>query len=215
MLKMNFDASYSSAYSSSELNSSPVSLSPTAELQRGKETPIVLRTVPCSLGFLLVAATPKGLCSVALGDSAEQLVATLHLAFPEAEINASDALLIDWTDLLLAHLSGHQHHLDLPLDVPATAFQRRVWQILQSINYGDTRSYSQVAEMLGQLQAVRAVARACATNPVALVVPCHRVLRSDGSLGGFRWGLERKQALLAQERQHCSARQFSQLSLLE
>ncbi|HEY9748927.1 MAG TPA: methylated-DNA--[protein]-cysteine S-methyltransferase, partial [Allocoleopsis sp.] len=160
-------------------------------------------------------ATPQGLCSVALGDSEAQLAAALHQAFPAAEMGSNHPRLADWIESILAHLAGHQHHLDLPLDVPATAFQWRVWQILRSINYGDTRSYSQVAEMLGQPQAVRAVARACATNPVALVVPCHRVLRSDGSLGGFRWGLERKQALLAQERQHRRVEQFTQLPLLE
>ncbi|MBD1862716.1 methylated-DNA--[protein]-cysteine S-methyltransferase [Trichocoleus sp. FACHB-46] len=159
-------------------------------------------TASCSLGLLLVAATPKGLCSVALGDSQEKLVAALRQDFPAANIHSDDSHLQAWSASLLRHLAGQEPRLDLPLDIPATAFQWRVWQILRSINYGDTRSYSQVAEMMGQPQAVRAVARACATNPVALVVPCHRVVRSDGSLGGFRWGLERKQALLAQERQY-------------
>jgi AraC family transcriptional regulator of adaptative response/methylated-DNA-[protein]-cysteine methyltransferase len=174
-----------------------------ATYQRGgKGAQICFKTVPCSLGFLLVAATPKGLCSVALGDSEERLVASLQQEFPAAEMQSDDAQLQAWIKSLLGHLAGREPHLDLPLNVQATVFQERVWQILRCINYGDTRSYSQVAEMMGQPQAVRAVARACATNPVALVVPCHRVVRSDGSLGGFRWGLERKRALLAQERQY-------------
>ena len=214
MLKIGADADYDSICSSDEIAPSQASGSLTAQ-RDGKEAQICFKVVPCSLGFLLVAATPQGLCSVALGDSEEQLVATLNQAFPAAEMGSNHSQLEDWLEALLANLAGNQHHLNLPLDVQATAFQWRVWQILRSIRYGDTHSYSQVADMLGQPQAVRAVARACATNPVALVVPCHRVLRSDGSLGGFRWGLERKQALLAQERQHRAIPQHSQLSLLE
>jgi O-6-methylguanine DNA methyltransferase len=104
-----------------------------------------------------------------------------------------------WVNSILNHLNGRQPHLDLPLDVRATAFQWRVWQELLKIPYGSTRSYSDIARALGQPTAVRAVARACATNPVSLVIPCHRVLREDGSLGGYRWGLERKQTLLDRE----------------
>lgn len=174
---------------------------PKTELHTG----YVCNIVPCSLGFLLVAATSKGLRSVTLGDSAETLVATLRQDLPTAEPGSDDARLQVWTRSLVEHLAGQNPHLDLPVDVQATAFQWRVWQILRSISYGETRSYAQVAEMIGQPQAVRAVARACATNPVALVVPCHRVVRSDGSLGGFRWGLNRKQQLLAQEREYSSS----------
>ncbi|MBD2096765.1 methylated-DNA--[protein]-cysteine S-methyltransferase [Trichocoleus sp. FACHB-591] len=177
-------------------------LTPATDQRWGKGAQVCFSTASCSLGLLLVAATPKGLCSVALGDSQEKLVAALRQDFPAANMHSDDSNLQAWSASLLRHLAGREPRLDLPLDIPATAFQWRVWQILRSINYGDTRSYSQVAEMMGQPQAVRAVARACATNPVALVVPCHRVVRSDGSLGGFRWGLERKQALLAQERQY-------------
>ena len=165
-------------------------------------TGYVCNIIPCSLGFLLVAATSKGLCSVTLGDSEETLLATLRQNLTTAELDSDNARLQAWTRSLVEHLTGQNPHLDLPVDVPATVFQWRVWHILRSISYGETRSYAQVAEMIGQPQAVRAVARACATNPVALVVPCHRVVRSDGSLGGFRWGLERKQKLLAQEREY-------------
>ena len=202
MLHVSFDASNSSTCALEKLAPARGNVTLATYEQGVKAARIRFGTVPCSLGFLLVAATPKGLCSVALGDSEEQLIASLHQEFPVAEIQSDDPQLQTWTESLLAHLAGQKPQLDLPLDVKATAFQWRVWQILRSINYGDTRSYSQVAEMMGQPQAVRAVARACATNPVALVVPCHRVMRSDGSLGGFRWGLERKQALLAQELQY-------------
>jgi AraC family transcriptional regulator of adaptative response/methylated-DNA-[protein]-cysteine methyltransferase len=106
-----------------------------------------------------------------------------------------------WVSSLLDHLNGEQIHLDLPLDFQATAFQWRVWEELRAIPYGTTRSYREIARSIGHPQAVRAVARACATNPVSLVIPCHRVIRGDGSLGGYRWGLERKQALLAREKQ--------------
>jgi AraC family transcriptional regulator of adaptative response/methylated-DNA-[protein]-cysteine methyltransferase len=111
----------------------------------------------------------------------------------------NDADLGPWVTTLLSYLNGGQPHFDLPLDVQATAFQRRVWESLQTIPYGSTRSYQKVAEVIGQPAAVRAVARACATNPVALVIPCHRVIREDGTLGGYRWGLARKQALLDME----------------
>jgi AraC family transcriptional regulator, regulatory protein of adaptative response / methylated-DNA-[protein]-cysteine methyltransferase len=129
------------------------------------------------------------------------LESALFAEYPAAEIarDGHGVNLSHWVDMLVSHLNGQQPHLDLPLDVQATAFQWRVWQELQSIPYGSTRSYSQVAKTLGQPKATRAVARACATNPVPLVVPCHRVVREDGNTGGYRWGLERKQQLLAQE----------------
>ncbi len=179
---------------------SPLGMTPATYRRGGKGAQIRFSIVPCSLGFLLVAATPTGLCSVTLGDATVTLEAALRQEFPAGEMQLDDSHLQTWTESLLGFLAGQEPQLDLPLDVPGTAFQWRVWQILRSIEYGDTRSYSQVAAMMGQPQAVRAVARACATNPVALVVPCHRVLRSDGSLGGFRWGLARKRDLLAQER---------------
>jgi O-6-methylguanine DNA methyltransferase len=106
-----------------------------------------------------------------------------------------------WAGTLLEHLHGRQPHLDLPLDVRATAFQWRVWQALRAIPYGSTRSYSEIAEAVGNPKAARAVARACATNPASVVIPCHRVVREDGGLGGYRWGMERKETLLAQEKE--------------
>src|SRR5262249_43044181 len=130
------------------------------------------------------------------------LETALKKEYPAAEIARDDERLADWAGELLKHLQGQQPHLDLPLDVQATAFQWRVWQELQAIPYGSTRSYGAIAAALGQPTAARAVARACATNPVAVVIPCHRVVREDGGLGGYRWGVERKQKLLEQEKEN-------------
>ncbi len=152
------------------------------------------------LGRLLVAATERGVSAVYLGDADAPLRRELRQEYPRAELYPAGGDFSRWVRALLAHLSGAQSKLDLPLDVRATAFQQRVWRELRRIPYGATRTYSQVARALGNPKATRAVARACATNPVSIVVPCHRVLREDGSLAGYRWGLRRKQALLAHER---------------
>jgi AraC family transcriptional regulator, regulatory protein of adaptative response / methylated-DNA-[protein]-cysteine methyltransferase len=154
----------------------------------------------CSLGLLLVAATERGICAVKLGDSDISLAADLTKEYPYAEIHRSDGTLREPVAQLLNYLSGKQPDLQLPLDIQATAFQWQVWENLRAIPYGETRSYGEVAKAMGRPSAVRAVARACATNPVALVIPCHRVIREDRSLGGYRWGLERKDVLLQQEK---------------
>ena len=167
-----------------------------AEYQRGGDAAQITYTIaPCSLGWLLLAATDKGICAVRLGDSEAELARTLTAEFPAAALNRGDAGLGLWLAALLAYLDGQQARLELPLDVRATAFQRRVWEALTAIPYGSTRSYGDVAAAIGQPTAARAVARACATNPAALIIPCHRVIRENGDLGGYRWGLERKQAL--------------------
>jgi len=152
------------------------------------------------LGRLLVAATERGVCFVSLADSDATLEAALAHEYPAATIARADARLGEWIGAVARHLAGDQPRLDLPLDVQATAFQWRVWEALKDIAYGDTRSYGQVAAALGHPNAARAVARACATNPVALVIPCHRVVREGGEMGGYRWGADRKRALL--EREH-------------
>ena len=154
-----------------------------------------------SLGRLLVAATSRGVCAVAMGSSDTELTRALSREYPAATIAADAGALAQWTKAILAHLAGSQPRLDLPLDVQATAFQWQVWQALASIPYGETRTYSQVASSIGKPRAVRAVARACATNPVALAVPCHRVVPAAGGEGGYRWGVNRKKALLAREGQ--------------
>lgn len=157
--------------------------------------------VESALGYLLVAGTEKGICAVRLGDSVQALETGLHATYPAAERITPIAALGEWVAALVRHLDGQQPHLELPLDVRATAFQRRVWQELQRIPYGETRTYSQVAAAIGSPKAVRAVGSACANNPVAVIVPCHRVVRTDGGLGGYRWGIDRKEDLLAAERQ--------------
>jgi len=146
-----------------------------------------------------VAATERGVCAVKLGDSDSVLAAELAREYPSAEIHRADPMLSEPVEKLLNYLSGKQPDLQLPLDIQATAFQWQVWENLRAIPYGETMSYGQVAKAMGRPTAVRAVARACATNPVALVIPCHRVIREDQSLGGYRWGLERKEALLGKE----------------
>ena len=136
-----------------------------------------------------------------LGDTAEALEADLLSEFPTARVvQDKSGKLHGWVMSILGYLDGREPDLDLPLDIRATAFQRRVWQELQKIPFGKTRSYAEVARRIGQPKATRAVARACAMNPVALMIPCHRVIREDGELGGYRWGMERKRALLERER---------------
>ena len=153
-----------------------------------------------SLGKILVAATERGISAVYLGDADSKLVEELRSEYPRAEISGGTDSFERWVKEIVQRVEGNPPRIDLPLDLQATAFQRRVWQELQNIPRGATRTYSQVARALGQPKAVRAVARACATNPVSIVVPCHRVIREDGNLAGYRWGLSRKEQLLAQER---------------
>jgi AraC family transcriptional regulator of adaptative response/methylated-DNA-[protein]-cysteine methyltransferase len=156
--------------------------------------------VDCHLGRLLVAATERGVCAVQFGDQDDKLTESLAAEYPAARIQHDDTGLTEWVEGLLRYLDGSQPDLGLPLDLQATAFQLRVWEELRKIPYGATRSYKQVALAIGQPTATRAVARACATNPVALITPCHRVIRESGDPGGYRWGLARKQKLLEQER---------------
>lgn len=156
--------------------------------------------IDCKLGRLMLAASERGICAVTMGDSDGALISELAKEFPEAKLIRSDLDLVDWATALREHLAGTRPDLDLPLDVLGTAFQQRVWAELRRIPYGQTRTYTQIAEAIGQPSAARAVARACATNPAALVTPCHRVIRGDGTLGGYRWGMPRKQTLLEQEK---------------
>ena len=151
------------------------------------------------LGRILVAATEKGICSIQFADSDEELEQGLKQEFPFAIRRRDDENMSELTEQLMRHMRGLEKSSSLPLDIQATAFQRRVWSYLQSIGFGETRSYSDVAKAIRRPSAVRAVARACATNPVAIAIPCHRILRSNGGLGGYRWGTERKKALLAME----------------
>ena len=170
-------------------------MSPEDKLVRIRRT-----TVDSSLGVLLVAATAKGLCYVALGDTEDEVEEALRTAYPEAEFTAGDAELEGWTQQVLSIIEEPGQPVDVPLDVEGTAFQQKVWRALQEIPLGTTVSYGELAQKIGAPKAARAVGHACATNKVALVIPCHRVVHQDGTLGGFYWGLERKKELLRREK---------------
>ena len=152
------------------------------------------------LGRMLIAATDKGICAIQFANSDQQLQQGLIREFPFAVRRRDDAAMSPWQESLTRLIQGQETNPSLPLDIRATAFQRRVWECLQKIPRGETRSYSAVAKKIGMPKATRAVARACATNPVAVAIPCHRVVRQDGELGGYRWGIERKGQLLALEK---------------
>lgn len=195
-----YGAGYGSASRVYEDAVSRLGMTPASYAKGGAGARIAYGAVESPLGLLLVAATAKGVCFVALGEDMASLEAELCAEFPKAEeICRDDDSIAPALEVLLDYLKGRTPHADLPLDVRATAFQRRVWQGLLAIPYGETRSYSALADILGMPKAQRAVGRACATNPVALVVPCHRVTRGDGGLGGYRWGVARKKSLLAHE----------------
>jgi len=194
-----YNAGYGSSSRLYERAPEQLGMTPAIYRQGGREMRIGYSIIDCPLGRLLVAATEKGICAVSLGDTDAELEQALRKEYPAAKIQRDGIELSQWANALLSYLNGEQPHLNLPVDVQATAFQWRVWEVLRAIPYGSTRSYGEIAQTLGDPKAARAVARACATNPVALVIPCHRVVREDGALGGYRWGLERKRLLLAGE----------------
>jgi AraC family transcriptional regulator of adaptative response/methylated-DNA-[protein]-cysteine methyltransferase len=159
-------------------------------------------TAQTALGIVLIAATAKGICKIAFGDNPAALEAELAQELSDAERIEDATRLAPFIAQIDAYLRGTREHFDLPLDISPTAFQQRVWDALQRIPYGQTRSYTDIAETLGSPRAVRAVANACASNPVALAIPCHRVVHKDGALAGYRWGTARKVALLSAEKEH-------------
>lgn len=192
-------AGYSSSSRLYERAAGRLGMTPGQYLKGG---PVAIRfaTAKCPLGRVILAATGRGVCWLSFGDTDRAMEAALRAEFPKATVSRNAADLAPWLAELQRHFAGEQPHLDLPLDVRATAFQRRVWDALLAIPYGETRSYKQVAEAIGAPTAVRAVARACATNPVAVVVPCHRVIGTDGKLHGYAGGLHRKKKLLDAEK---------------
>ena len=201
-----YEAGYGSSSRLYEEAGAGLGMTPGTYRRGGRGMRIGYTVVDCPLGRLLVAATDRGICAVSLGDSDAGLEAALLAEYPAADIRRDDGGLGEWIDVLLRHLNGDQPHLHLPLDVQATGFQGRVWVQLRAIPYGDVRTYGQIARAMGRPTAARAVGRACATNPVALVIPCHRAVGEDGSLTGYRWGLERKRLLLERERGQTPAR---------
>ncbi|HXN16887.1 MAG TPA: bifunctional DNA-binding transcriptional regulator/O6-methylguanine-DNA methyltransferase Ada [Candidatus Binatus sp.] len=197
-----YDAGYSSSSRLYERSPSQLGMTPATYRQGGAGMQIHYTIVDSALGRLLVGATDRGISALYLGEKDASLESALRKEYPRAEIDSDSARsknLAGWLGKILAHLRGKEPHLNLPTDVQATAFRRRVWEELKRIPYGATRTYSEVARAIGHPKAIRAVASACATNPVSVVVPCHRVVRADGNLAGYRWGLERKRALLEQE----------------
>jgi AraC family transcriptional regulator, regulatory protein of adaptative response / methylated-DNA-[protein]-cysteine methyltransferase len=200
-----YDAGYGSSSRLYERTASQLGMTPD-KYRRGAIAATIRYTCADSpLGRMLIAATERGICAIQFGRSDGELIEGLKREFPFAVRKQDEGGLQAWVRALLKHMLGKDLNAGgarsavkaaLPLDIRATAFQRRVWTYLQSIPFGTTKSYSQVAKAIGQPTACRAVARACATNPVAVAIPCHRVVREDGSMGGYRWGLERKKALL-------------------
>lgn len=197
------EAIYGAGYGSSgrfyERSTQLLGMTPSAYRKQAPDLAIRFAVGQCSLGAILVAATERGVCAVTLGDEPEPLVRELEQRFARATLVGADPAF----EALVAQVVGlvEQPRVDvrLPLDVRGTAFQQRVWAALTRIPAGETRTYTQLAEELGAPKAARAVARACATNPVAVAIPCHRVVRADTSLAGYRWGIERKRELLARE----------------
>jgi AraC family transcriptional regulator of adaptative response/methylated-DNA-[protein]-cysteine methyltransferase len=194
-----YDAGYGSGSRLYEQSTAHLGMQPSVYQKGGLGMEISYSTAACPLGRLLVAATERGISAVYLGDADGELEEALRREFPAARLRRDGAELSTWIAAIVRFLDGHQPDLQLPLDVRATAFQWRVWQELMQIPHGEVSTYSDIAQRLGQPGAVRAVARACATNPASLVIPCHRVVRRDGALGGYRWGLERKRSLLQRE----------------
>lgn len=161
--------------------------------------PIRFAAARTVLGWVLVAATERGVCAIGLGDSRGSLIGRLRTRFPGAKLLKGGADLIRWVGQVARSIEFPRSRLDLPLDIRGTAFQRRVWRELRTVPPGKTKSYSEIARRIGNPRAARAVARACASNPLAVAIPCHRVVRSDGEPGGYRWGIGRKRALLERE----------------
>jgi len=195
-----YDAGYGSSSRLYERTASQLGMTPD-KYRRGAIAASIRYTCSDSpLGRMLIAATERGICAIQFGRSDSELLAGLKREFPFAVRKVDEGGLQSWVEALLGHMSGKDLDSSLPLDIRATAFQRQVWTYLQSIPFGVTKSYIQVAKAIGRPSAARAVARACATNPVAVAIPCHRVVREDGTMGGYRWGMQRKRALLEMER---------------
>lgn len=195
-----YEAGYGSSSRLYEKASNQLGMTPATYGKGGAGMAIDYAIAACPLGRLLVAATERGICAVTLGDRDQELLENLQSEYPKARIEPDEARLREQVQSLLAYLEGELPHPALTLDTRGTAFQKRVWEELRRIPAGATASYGEIARRLGQPSATRAVAQACATNPVAIVTPCHRVIRENGELGGYRWGLARKRKLLELEK---------------
>jgi AraC family transcriptional regulator, regulatory protein of adaptative response / methylated-DNA-[protein]-cysteine methyltransferase len=199
-----YDAGYGSSSRVYERADTRLGMTPNQYRKGGAGIAITYVTVESPVSLMMIGATDRGLCFVQFGDTQRELLSQLEREYPAARLEPmkepSHPDFQRWIGALVAHLSGVQPNLNLPLDIRATAFQMRVWNYLQSIPYGQVQSYNEVAAGIGQPGAARAVARACASNTVAVVIPCHRVIRGTGELGGYKWGLARKRTLIDHER---------------
>ena len=200
-----YDAGYGSASRVYEHAAQRLGMTPGQYRRGGAGVEISYVCVKTSLGDMAIGATDRGICFLQFGESPEALESQLTREYPNARILRKETPkppFDAWANAIDRYLKGEQPHLDLPLDIRATAFQLRVWRYLQNIPYGDLQSYTEVAQGIGQPGSARAVAQACGKNVVALAVPCHRIIRGDGNLGGYRWGLHRKRVLIDLERAH-------------
>jgi len=199
-----YEAGYGSPSRVYERAAGRLGMTPAQYRASGAGVAITYAAIETPVGLMMIGATDRGVCFVQFGDSEAALAAELHREYAAARIEPMrephDAQLSRWASAIAEHLTGHRPHVDLPLDIRASAFQMRVWRCIQSIPYASVSSYGEIAAAIGLPGAARAVARACAANVAAIVIPCHRVIRRDGDLGGYRWGLTRKRALLDRER---------------
>ncbi|HET8622666.1 MAG TPA: bifunctional DNA-binding transcriptional regulator/O6-methylguanine-DNA methyltransferase Ada [Gemmatimonadales bacterium] len=194
-----YDAGYNSSARFYQDSQDVLGMTPTAYRAGGTDAEIRFAVGECSLGSVLVARSGQGVCAILLGDDPDQLARTLQERFPRAELIGGDPAFEELVAKVIGIVEAPSHGLDLPLDVRGTAFQQRVWRALRDVPAGATVSYAEIAKRIGAPTAVRAVAQACSANPLAVAIPCHRVVRTDGALSGYRWGVERKRALLARE----------------
>ena len=200
LAEVGYEAGYGSPSRLYDESKGTLGMTPGAYRKGGVDQEIRYGIAKTAIGFVLVARTARGVCRVSIGDQPEALESGLTREFPRAAATRDDRALADEMSAVLSILASDHPRLSIPLDVLATAFQRRVWNALQRIPRGETRTYAEVAASIGAPRAARAVARACATNPVALVIPCHRIVPAAGGTGGYRWGRDRKERLLDTER---------------
>ena len=194
-----YDAGFNSSSRFYESAAARLGMTPSAVRRGGEGEAIRFAIGEASLGAVLVAATDKGVCAITLGDDPDVLARELQDRFPRAELVGGDAAFERTIAAVIGLIEAPGKSLDLPLDIRGTAFQERVWRALRAIPPGRTATYAEIARAVGQPKAVRAVAQACAANPLAVAIPCHRVVRTDGDVSGYRWGVERKRALIARE----------------
>lgn len=194
-----FDAGYNANRRFYEKSGQMLGMTPTSYRAGGADTEIRFAVGECSLGSILVASSNRGICAILLGDDPDRLVRDLQDQFPRSNLIGGDREFEALVAKVVGFIEMPMLGLDLPLDIRGTAFQQRVWQALREIPAGTTTSYTDIANRIGMPKAIRAVASACAANQLAVAIPCHRVVRTDGSLSGYRWGVERKQALLERE----------------